>query len=71
MGNWQGEKNSGKGWTRPEVQKLKALAKDNTPTRVIAGLLGRSAAGVSSKAAALKVYLRPPNRSPYNRRKGK
>jgi hypothetical protein len=45
------------------------LAKGNTPTRVIGLKLGRTPAGVSSKASQKKISLAPPNQSPYNRRK--
>jgi hypothetical protein len=45
------------------------LAKGNTPTRVIGLKLGRTPAGVSSKASQKKISLAPPNQSSYNRHK--
>lgn len=62
-------RNSGKQWTGQEEKKLTQLAKQNTPTRVIGLKLGRPAGGIKAKAQELKVSLRPPNRSPYNRGK--
>lgn len=61
-------RNAGKHWTSQEVQNLKALAKANTPTRVIGLKLGRPESGVYTKASQVGISLNPPNRSPYNRR---
>jgi len=62
---------SGKEWTKEEVSNLKKLAKNNTPTRVIALKLSRTPEAVKSKASEVKQSLKPTNQSPYNRRKGK
>jgi hypothetical protein len=62
-------KNSGKNWTSPEVQKLRELARGNTPTGLIAYKLGRSEDAVRSKASDENISLKPTNQSPYNRRK--
>lgn len=62
-------RNAGKQWNLEEVKKLKELAKDNTPTRVIGLKLGRPEAGVRAKASEKKIKLAPPNQSPYNRKK--
>jgi len=62
-------RNIGKHWTPVEEKKLVQLAKQNTPTRVIGLKLGRPEAGVRGKAHELNVSLRPPNQSPYNRKK--
>jgi hypothetical protein len=62
-------RNAGKVWTPAEVKQLKALAKQDTPTRVIGLKLGRPVAGVYAKAAEVKLSLKPTNQSPYNRRK--
>ncbi|HZT34946.1 MAG TPA: hypothetical protein VFA15_03430 [Nitrososphaera sp.] len=62
-------RNAGKPWTPPEIKQLKALAKQDTPTRVIGLKLGRPEAGVYAKAAQQKITLKPTNQSPYNRRK--
>ena len=34
--------NHGKQWTQQEIQKLKTLVKENTPTRVIGLKMGRT-----------------------------
>jgi hypothetical protein len=62
-------RNVGKVWKPSEVTMLRKLAKQNTPTRVIGLKLGRTVAGVRAKAAQKGISLKPPNRSPYNRRK--
>lgn len=62
-------RNSGKAWTPSDVKALAALAKGNTPTRVIGLKLGRTEAAVQSKASAVGVSLKPSNQSPYNRQK--
>ncbi len=63
-------RNTGKHWTPGEVKQMRTLAKGNTPTRVIGLKLGRTPAGVSSKASQKKISLKPTNQSPYSRRKG-
>jgi hypothetical protein len=63
--------NSGKEWTPSEVKQLKSLAKENTPTRVIALKLERTPGAVQSKASAERISLKPTNQSPYNRQKKK
>lgn len=62
-------RNAGKTWTPAEVKQLRNLAKGNTPTGVIGLKIGRTPAGVSSKASEKGISLAPTNRSPYNRRK--
>ena len=62
-------RNSGKPWTLNEVSKLRDLAAGNTPTRVIGLKLGRTPSAVNTKASAEGISLKPPNRSPYNRKK--
>lgn len=61
-------RNAGKQWTTKEVQQLKQLSKENTPTRVIGLKLGRPVGGVQNKASQLGVSLKPTNQSPYNRK---
>jgi len=61
--------NAGKHWTTKEVQQLKQLAKENTPTRVIGLKLGRPEGGIYSKASEKGISLSPTNQSPYNRSK--
>ncbi len=62
-------KNAGKPWSPQEVSQLKQFAKENTPTRVIGLKLGRPERGVYTKAAKLKISLKPNNQKPYNRQK--
>ncbi len=58
-------KNAGTPWTAEEVAELKRLAKENTPTPLIANKLGRTEASIQSKAEAENISLKPVNRSPY------
>jgi len=62
-------RNAGKPWTRTDAAKLPALAKQNTPTRVIGLKLGRTEDAIRAKAAEMGVSLKPTNQSPYNRSK--
>ena len=64
-------KNANKRWAPEEIKRLKQLAKENTPTRVIALKLQRTEEAVQSKASAEGISLKPTNQRPYNRRKGK
>lgn len=61
--------NHGKAWTPQQEQKLRTLARENTPTRVAGLKLGRTPEAVYAKASELSVSLKPPNQSPYNRQK--
>ena len=61
--------NHGKQWTPADVQQLKQLAQENTPTRVIGLKLGRSEDAVRAKAGEQNISLKPTNQSPCNRRK--
>lgn len=64
-------KNSRKGkpWRAREVQKIKSLAKANTPSGLIAYVLDRTKRAVYAKAGKKRISLKPANRSQYNRRK--
>jgi hypothetical protein len=57
--------NHGTPWTPPQVKQLRELAKDNTPTRVIALKLERTPDAVESKASDENISLKPSNQSPY------
>jgi hypothetical protein len=59
---------NGKLWSREEVRQLKALAHENTPTRIIAMKMGRTPSAIQSKASAINVSLKPANQSPYTKR---
>lgn len=61
-------RNAGTPWSPAEVKELRTLAKGNTPTRVIGLKIGRTEAGIRSKAGEKNISLRPTNQSPYNRR---
>lgn len=61
-------RNSGKEWTTGDIQQVKVLAKQNTPTRVIGLKLGRTPEAVYAKASENKISLHPTNQSPYNRK---
>lgn len=56
-------------WTPKEVRRLKGLASQNTPTRVIGLKLGRTPEAVRSKASENDISLKPANQSPYNRKR--
>jgi hypothetical protein len=56
-------------WDREDVQQLKNLARENTPTRVIGLKMGRSADAVRTKASDEGISLKPTNQSPYNRQR--
>ena len=63
---------TGERWTPGEVRQLKELAKQNTPTRVIALKLQRTPQAVASQASRRGVSLKPVNQRPYGSRgKGK
>ncbi len=62
-------KNSGKPWTADDVKELKALAKGNTPTRVIGLKMGRSEGAIQSRAFQEDVSLKPTNQAPYGTKK--
>ena len=61
--------NAGKHWTSDDIARLRQLARENTPTRVMALKLGRTAEAVYGKADDIGLSLKPTNQSPYNRRK--
>jgi len=61
--------NNGKPWTPAQNAKLKNLASGNTPTRIIGLKMGRTPSSVESRAAELKVSLKPTNQSPYGTKK--
>ncbi len=61
-------RNSGKEWTPSEVAKLRTLANQNTPTRVIGLKLGRPEGGVYAKASEKHISLKPTNQSPYGKK---
>ncbi len=61
--------NAGKHWTSDDIARLRQLARENTPTRVMGLKLGRTAEAVYGKADEIGLSLKPTNQRPYNRRK--
>jgi hypothetical protein len=61
--------NHNKPWTGAQDRRLRALAKGNTPTRVMGLKMGRTPNAIAGRAGALSVSLKPTNQTPYNRRK--
>ena len=57
--------NAGKPWTAGQVQQLKTLARQNTPTRVIGLKLGRTPDAVYAEAKKKHISLKPTNQRPY------
>lgn len=62
-------RNTGKPWTPANNTQLRHLAAQNTPTRVIGLLMGRTENAVRSQASEQGVSLKPTNQLPYNRKK--
>jgi len=56
-------------WERGDIQALKQMARENTPTRVIGLKLGRSETAVRGKAQREGISLKPVNRSPNKGRR--
>ncbi|MBK8915533.1 MAG: hypothetical protein IPM64_13220 [Phycisphaerales bacterium] len=63
--------NHGKPITPQVVSQVRALASQNTPTRVIGIKVQRTEASVRAIAAENNISLKPTNQSPYNRRKSR
>lgn len=61
--------NNGKQWSNEDLNKLKKLVKQNTPTPLIAYELGRTPGSIQNKANSENISLKPTNKSPYNRQK--
>lgn len=59
--------NHNKPWTPTDLQALKKLADQNTPTRVMGLKLKRTPDSVQGKASQEGVSLKPVNQRPYNR----
>jgi hypothetical protein len=58
-------------WSDADVRKLRRLARGNTPTGVISLKLGRTPIAVRGKAQREGISLKPSNRSPYTRHRGR
>ncbi len=60
------KKNHGKPWKPADNAALRKLAKQNTPTGLIAHKLGRTEGAAYPHASEKNVSLKPTNRSSYN-----
>lgn len=61
--------NHGKQWTDADNKQLKKLAKENTPTPLIAYKMGRTEDGVRAHASEIDLSLKPTNKPPYGTKK--
>lgn len=68
MAHTPGANRKGKEWTGKEVARVRELAKVNTPTPLIANIIGRTPAAIQTKASEKGISLKPVNKSPYTRR---
>jgi hypothetical protein len=67
MAKWPNNRNTQ--WTPTQIQELKFLANQNTPTRVIGLKTGRTPAAVQRKASDIGLSLKPTNQRPYGKKK--
>jgi hypothetical protein len=61
--------NQRKIWTPQDLKSMKDLARQNTPTPLIAHKLGRSENAIRAKASDIDLSLKPTNQSPYGTQK--
>lgn len=52
-------------WTRSNDAELRKLAKQNTPTPLIAHKMQRTEAAIRAHAADIDLSLKPTNKPPY------
>jgi hypothetical protein len=57
-------KNHGKPWTRTDNAELRRLAKQNTPTPLIAYKMQRTEDAIRAHASEIDLSLKPTNKSP-------
>lgn len=62
-------RNSGNLWSAEDINRLKELAKGNTPTGVMSIKLGRTENAIYTKASDINLSLKPTNKPPYNRQR--
>ena len=62
-------KNNGKRWSDSDVNKLRKLAAENTPTRLMGLKLGRTKEAIYSKSSEMSLSLKPTNQRPYGTKK--
>jgi ribosomal protein L39E len=56
--------NHRKAWTGSDNQQLRKLAKQNTPTPLIAWKMKRTEDAIRNQAAEIDLSLKPTNKSP-------
>ncbi len=61
--------NQHKMWTVEDMKSMRKMVKENTPTRIMALKLGRTAPAVQQMASEMGLSLKPVNQRPYNRLK--
>lgn len=61
-------RNTGAAWTPFQDRQLAQLARENTPTRVIGLIMGRTEDAIRTRAAELGISLKPVNQHPYGTR---
>jgi hypothetical protein len=61
--------NQGKQWTSKDVGELNTLAKQNTPTRLIAFKMGRTLEAIYAKAKEERISLKSTDQWPYGTKK--
>jgi len=62
-------RNTGKPITPAVVRQVQQLAGQNTPTRVIGLITGRTENSVRNIASTKNISLKPTNQSPYGTKK--
>jgi len=62
-------RNTGKPITAAVVRQVQQLAGQNTPTRVIGLITGRTENSVRNIASTNNISLKPTNQSPYGTKK--
>jgi hypothetical protein len=60
--------NHRKPWTRSDDAELRRLAKQNTPTPLIAYKMERTEDAIRAHASEIDLSLKPTNKSPYGKR---
>jgi hypothetical protein len=60
-------RNTGKPWNASDIETLKTLAQQDTPTPVIGIKLGRTPAAIYTMASQENISLLPPN--PHHKKK--
>jgi hypothetical protein len=58
-------------WTGADDRQLRNLAKENTPTPLIAWKMKRTEAAIRGHASEIDLSLKPTNQAPYGPRRKK